>query len=135
MGFGSGEKVSELVFGLSSLVVRRSRTKRDAIRCLLIWTKNPIQARIPCLHRHVRVATHTQDRRRTVLTPFFSIVYLWLSVCFSSCEGMGANHGNDAARSRNHRRSNFFAGRISADRRTHLWTNRPRGVCPPPGNS
>ena len=53
----------------------------------------------------------------------------------SSQEIQEASHGNDAARSGHHRRSDVFAGRFSADRRTHLWTNRPRGVRPPPGNS
>src|SRR5260370_31356493 len=77
--------------------------------------------------KQTRVTPDTSEFLRTQgsalapkLTPFFSIVYLWLSVSLSSCEGMGANRGNDAARSRNHRRANFFSGRISADLRTHL---------------
>ncbi len=42
-----------------------------------------------------------------------------------------ASHGNDAARSGNHRRSDVLARRVSADRRTHLRTNRPRRVRAP----
>src|ERR1700720_1444027 len=66
------------------------------------------------------------------LTSIFSIGYLWLPSCFSLSARSGASHGNDAARSGNHRRADILSRRFGSDRRTHLRTNCPAGVCPPP---
>src|SRR5579862_548835 len=48
---------------------------------------------------------------------------------------VGGNYGNNAARPSHHRRSDVLAGRISADRRTHFRTNRPRGIRAPTSKS
>jgi hypothetical protein len=84
-------------------------------------------------HTHSRVSAHITSWPPRFGAVLFRQIALALHLHYFR-RAFGGNHGNDAARSGHHRRSDVLAGRLSSDRRTHLRADRPRGVHPPSGN-